>query len=203
MVEGVNEQRVTEWAEALTSGNYVQGKERLREYAEVEAGDPWNAEFTYCCLGVGCDLMLRWNALPDAQWSNRQFITPLPDPENEDVIIDWGFDVLPPFYFWQKLGVPSKYISGDHDGADLDIPLQVLWSKLDDDLKGAILEAYDSTGSSGYVERAKEWLEGGNINPLVNSKLSFFNDHGLSFSQISRLIQYMLLGEIKVRVTPS
>lgn len=45
-----NKENLTIWRDALLSGNYKQGRQRL-------ARDLPNGETEYCCLGVVCDLM--------------------------------------------------------------------------------------------------------------------------------------------------
>src|SRR5882762_6484724 len=49
----LNKKFCARWSEALRSGKYRQGTHRLR-----------NADDTYCCLGVACDLLAEDGILP-------------------------------------------------------------------------------------------------------------------------------------------
>lgn len=46
----MNEEIKEQWVKALRSGKYKQGREALRKK------DPKTGQWTYCCLGVLCDL---------------------------------------------------------------------------------------------------------------------------------------------------
>lgn len=52
----MNEEMKAEWLNALRSGNYKQGEQKLRDYDH------------YCCLGVLCDLF------PQGEWDGDEFI---------------------------------------------------------------------------------------------------------------------------------
>lgn len=71
----------TEWARRLRSGDYAQGKERLR--------DDSNDEARYCCLGVLCELaveagVIRYDSVMQSYY----------DPDEVDYVRYGG--VLPP-----------------------------------------------------------------------------------------------------------
>lgn len=85
----MNPQVKVKWLQALRSGDYRQGKYRLKG----EGG-------SFCCLGVLCDVYSKddegkgqweWKGLEDGGW---RFVTD--DLELEEVSLDWGETVLPP-----------------------------------------------------------------------------------------------------------
>lgn len=55
----------TKWIESLRSGEYKQGRGRLR--GEL------NGEVKYCCLGVVCDILNvgKWNSLSEFEYAGQ------------------------------------------------------------------------------------------------------------------------------------
>lgn len=54
---------VNKWIPALLSGEYKQGRSRLR-----------GTDDTYCCLGVACDIVIKEGLVPDIKWTNETFM---------------------------------------------------------------------------------------------------------------------------------
>lgn len=75
---------VTDWVNALRSGEYVQGEEVLR-----------SADNKYCCLGVLCDLFAKENQgewVLDGMGTFYSFEVIDPDAYNSK---DWNHEILP------------------------------------------------------------------------------------------------------------
>lgn len=85
------------WLDALRSGEYEQGAGQLRNtltgYNEDTDSFEPTGEFTYCCLGVLCDLYAKEN---DVEW------------HESDLILDKG--AFPPnqIAIWAGLNVDQK-----------------------------------------------------------------------------------------------
>lgn len=95
------------WLEALESGQYKQGRRNLNS----------NGEF--CCLGVGCDVLIKEGMMPDAKW----------EPSDPTAVEDtrMGFVsgrernyALPPM-----AALNEMFVLGDH-GADVMINTPIL-----------------------------------------------------------------------------
>lgn len=65
----MNQEIKEKWVDALRSGNYKQGKSKLR-----------NADNTFCCLGVLCDVVnpKPWQQYSDNSWSYQSNVEILP-----------------------------------------------------------------------------------------------------------------------------
>jgi hypothetical protein len=72
--------RILLWADMLESGYYSQGRERLRRGPTLEFGETLDDrradEFSYCCLGVACDI---YSAKVGGFWENGAFIADYAD----------------------------------------------------------------------------------------------------------------------------
>lgn len=83
----MNEEIKQQWIDALTSGEYAQGRKVLR-----------TKDNTYCCLGVLCDLAVkkgiaRWAKRKDSEdWAIVHI-----DEDIDDATADIGYGLLPRF----------------------------------------------------------------------------------------------------------
>lgn len=98
------------WVGLLRSGEFIQGKAKLRSGWEGDAK-------SFCCIGVLCELYKREHPGEECGWNeNNEFLvnTGEPDPER-------GYELMPPVVMkWAGMRSIGGLYNGDRNSLDKD-----------------------------------------------------------------------------------